>query len=37
MKKWGEENQMKSDKTILTYPGVREITGEYLIREITFT
>lgn len=36
MKKWGEENQKRSDKIVLTYPDIREITGEYLMREITF-
>ena len=36
MKKWGEENQKKSDQIVLTYPDIREITGEYLMREITF-
>ncbi len=36
MKKWGEENQKKSDKIVMTYPDIREITGEYLMREITF-
>ena len=36
MKKWGEENRKKSDEVVLTYPGIREITGEYLMREITF-
>jgi hypothetical protein len=36
MKKWGEENQKTSDKIVLTYPDIREITGEYLMREITF-
>jgi len=36
MKKWGEENQKRSDKIVLTYPEIREITGEYLLREITF-
>jgi len=36
MKKWGEENQKKSDKVVMTYPNIRTITGEYLIREITF-
>ncbi len=35
MKKWGEANQAKSDKIVLTYPDIREITGEYLMREIT--
>lgn len=36
MKKWGEENQKRSDKVAMTYPDIRTITGEYLIREITF-
>jgi hypothetical protein len=36
MKKWGEENQKLSDKIVVTYPDIRTITGEYLIREITF-
>lgn len=36
MKKWGEENQKRSDEIVLTYPDVRTITGEYLMREITF-
>ncbi len=36
MKKWGEANQKKSDKIVLTYPNIRTITGEYLMREITF-
>ncbi len=36
MKKWGEENQKKSDEIVQTYPDVRTITGEYLMREITF-
>jgi len=36
MKKWGEENQKKSDAIVVTYPDIRTITGEYLIREITF-
>ncbi len=35
MKAWGEENQKKSDKIVLTYPDIRTITGEYLIREVT--
>lgn len=35
MKKWGEANQAKTDKIVLTYPDIREITGEYLFREIT--
>ena len=36
MKKWGEENQKRSDEIVLTYPGIREITGEYMMRFITF-
>jgi len=36
MKKWGEENQKLSDKIVVTYPDIRTITGEYLLREITF-
>ncbi len=36
MKKWGEENQKLSDKIVVTYPDIREITGEYLMRKITF-
>ena len=36
MKKWGEENQKKSDQVVKTYPNIRTITGEYLMREVTF-
>ena len=36
MKAWGEENQKLSDKIVVTYPDIRTITGEYLMREITF-
>ena len=36
MKKWGEENQKKTDEIVPTYPDIRTITGEYLLREITF-
>ncbi|NNC78160.1 MAG: hypothetical protein HKN77_09380 [Woeseiaceae bacterium] len=36
MKKWGEENQKRSDQIVQTYPDIRTITGEYLMREITF-
>lgn len=36
MKKWGEENQKKSDAIVVTYPDIRTITGEYLLREIKF-
>lgn len=36
MKKWGEENQKRSDQIVLTYPDIREINGEYMMRTITF-
>ena len=37
MKKWGEENQKKSDEIAQnTYPNIRTINGEYLLREIKF-
>lgn len=36
MKNWGEENQKLSDKMVMTYPDIRTITGEYLMREISF-
>ncbi|MCH7503416.1 MAG: hypothetical protein IIA10_08680 [Proteobacteria bacterium] len=36
MKKWGEANRKKSDKIVLTYPDIRHITGEYMMREIAF-
>ncbi|NNC56241.1 MAG: hypothetical protein HKO12_01695 [Woeseiaceae bacterium] len=36
MKKWGEENQKKSDEIVVTYPNIREITGEYMMRKVTF-
>lgn len=35
MKAWGEENQEKTDRIVLTYPDIRTITGEYLFREVT--
>lgn len=35
-KKWGEENQKLSDEIVLTYPGIREIVGEYMMRSVTF-
>jgi hypothetical protein len=35
MKKWGEENQAKSDELVLTYPDIRKIVGEYYMRTIT--
>ena len=36
MKAWGEENQAVSDAIVPTYPNIRTINGEYLMREITF-
>jgi len=36
MKKWGEENQKKSDQIVMTYPDIREIVGEYNMRSVTF-
>lgn len=36
MKEWGEENEEKTDKIVLTYPDIRNITGEYYMRKITF-
>ena len=34
MKKWGEKNQKKSQKISAKYPEVRQLTGEYRLREI---
>jgi len=34
MKKWGEENQKKSQKISAQYPEVRTLTGEYRLREV---
>lgn len=34
MKKWSEEQQKKTRTIVKTYPNVREITGEYRLREI---
>jgi len=36
MKEWGEANQETTDRIVLTYPDIREIVGEYNMREITF-
>lgn len=36
MAKWSEESQKQSDKVVMTYPDIRTITGEYLLREVTF-
>ncbi len=35
MQAWGEANQAKTREITKNYPGMRKITGEYLVREIT--
>ena len=35
MAKWAADNEEKTDKIVQTYPDIRTITGEYLLREIT--
>jgi len=35
MKAWGEERQKANREITKNYPAMREITGEYLVREIT--
>jgi hypothetical protein len=35
MKAWGEARQQKNREITKNYPGMRDITGEYLVREIT--
>ena len=32
---WGDENQAINDEIVPTYPDIRTISGEYLMREIT--
>jgi len=34
MKAWGEKNQSRSREITKNYPAMRDITGEYLVREI---
>ena len=34
MEAWGEENQQMTEEMVETYPDIRKITGEYLMREI---
>ena len=36
MKKWGEEQQARSDELVKMYPDIREIVGEYHMRSVTF-
>ena len=35
MKAWGEERQKQNREITKNYPAMREITGEYMVREIT--
>ena len=35
MKAWGEENEKINEEIVPTYPNIRTITGEYLMRKIT--
>jgi hypothetical protein len=35
MKAWGEANEERTREITKNYPSMREITGEYLVREIT--
>jgi len=35
MEAWGTANQAVNDEIVPTYPDIRTITGEYLMREIT--
>jgi hypothetical protein len=35
MKAWGEANRDRTREITKDYPGMRKITGEYLVREIT--
>ena len=35
MKAWGDANQDRTREITKDYPGMRKITGEYLVREIT--
>ena len=32
---WGDANQAVNDEIVPTYKGIRKITGEYVMREIT--
>jgi hypothetical protein len=37
MERWGRQNEAATRRTTTTvYPNMREITGEYLMREVTF-
>lgn len=37
MAKWSKEMQKKADKKTKSYPDIRELTGEYRLREVTFS
>jgi hypothetical protein len=37
MREWGEQRNQESRETAQTYPNLREITGDYVMNEITFT
>ena len=36
MKAWGDANEKQTQEKVKTYPNIRELTGEYRLREITF-
>ena len=36
MAKWADKHKETTDEIVPTYPNMRKITGEYLMREITF-
>ncbi|HET6603153.1 MAG TPA: hypothetical protein VFG21_02910 [Xanthomonadaceae bacterium] len=36
MKAWGQANEDKTREIVKNYPAMREITGQYRLREITF-
>ena len=36
MKAWGKANEAKTRELVKNYPAMREITGEYTMRQITF-
>ena len=35
MAKWAADNEEKTEEIVQTYPDIREITGDYLLREVT--
>lgn len=36
MKAWGEANEKLVEEKVKSYPDIREITGEYRLRRVTF-